>query len=54
MLVVNAEQTEMVLFGERGAAGAMRKGSRVIQPVLNENQRPNGNRSARAARRARA
>src|ERR1019366_10280035 len=29
-LVVNAEQTEAVLLGERGAAGAMRAGSGVI------------------------
>ena len=30
VLVVNAEQTEKVLFGEQGAAGAMKKGGVVI------------------------
>jgi 3-hydroxyisobutyrate dehydrogenase len=33
LLVVNAEQTETVLFGEGGAAGAMRKGSVLLMSV---------------------
>ncbi len=33
VLVVNAEQTETVLFGERGAAPAMRKGSVLLMSV---------------------
>jgi 3-hydroxyisobutyrate dehydrogenase len=33
VLVVNAEQTETVLFGERGAGGAMRKGSVLLMSV---------------------
>ena len=30
MLVVNAEQTETVLFGEHGAARAMRRGGVLV------------------------
>src|SRR5262249_19439076 len=33
LLVLNAEQVETVLFGERGAAGAMRRGSVVLMSV---------------------
>jgi putative dehydrogenase len=33
VLVVNAEQTETVLFGEKGAAQAMRKGSVLLMSV---------------------
>lgn len=33
VLVVNAEQTEAVLFGEQGAASAMRKGSVLVMSV---------------------
>lgn len=33
VLVVNAEQTEAVLFGDRGAVPAMRKGSTLIMSV---------------------
>jgi putative dehydrogenase len=33
VLVVNAEQTETVLFGEQGAVGTMRKGSAVVMSV---------------------
>ena len=33
LLVVNAEQAEAVLFGEHGAAGAMRKGSVLLMSV---------------------
>jgi 3-hydroxyisobutyrate dehydrogenase len=33
VLVVNAEQTEAVLFGDRGAVPAMRKGSALIMSV---------------------
>src|SRR5262245_40964532 len=33
LLVLNAEQVETVLFGEHGAAGAMRKGSVLLMSV---------------------